>query len=139
MAALDAEGFFHTGDLARSDGDGSITVVGRAQDMIVSSGEHIHPAEVEHLLAQHPWVAECAVVGRPDEQLGEICVAVVVLRDGAPATWADDIAASLDGQLPRHKWPRRWHQAPALPRSALGKVQKPAVRAWLASQPTPLA
>ena len=57
VAALDADGFFHSGDLGMSDGDGSITVVGRARDMIVSGGEHIHPAEIEHLLMQHPWVA----------------------------------------------------------------------------------
>jgi len=135
LCALDSEGFFHTGDLARQDPDGSHVVVGRAKDMIISGGENIYPAEIEQVLAEHPWVAECAVVGRPDARWGEACVAVVVLRDTAPEQdWQSGIAAALQGRLARYKWPRHWHRVDALPRTALGKVVKPAIRAWLVSQ-----
>src|SRR5690606_26667765 len=133
--AVDSEGFFHSGDLARQEAEGQYVVVGRSKDMIISGGENIYPAEIEQLLAEHPWVAECAVVGRPDERWGEVCVAVVVLRESAPAgDWATGVEASLHGRLERYKWPRRWHRVDALPRTALGKVVKPALRAWLVSQ-----
>ncbi|MBL0919602.1 MAG: AMP-binding protein [Hydrogenophaga sp.] len=132
--AVDSEGFFHSGDLARREPDGHYVVVGRSKDMIISGGENIYPAEIEHLLAEHPWVADCAVVGRPDERWGEVCVAVVVVREGAPDNWSADVEAALHGRLARYKWPRYWHRVDALPRTALGKVVKPALRAWLVSQ-----
>ena len=132
--AVDTEGFFHSGDLARQEPEGHYVVVGRSKDMIISGGENIYPAEIEHLLAEHPWVSECAVVGRPDERWGEVCVAVVVLREGAPEDWEGDVQAALHGRLARYKWPRHWHRVDALPRTALGKVVKPAIRAWLVSQ-----
>lgn len=132
--AVDDEGFFHSGDLARQEDGGHFVIVGRSKDMIISGGENIYPAEIEHLLAEHPWVADCAVVGRPDERWGEACVAVVVLREGAPDDWQSGVEASLQGRLARYKWPRHWHRVDALPRTALGKVVKPAIRAWLVSQ-----
>ena len=126
QAATDAEGFFHSGDLARQAPDGSFTVVGRAKDMIISGGENIYPAEIEHLIAQHPAVAECSVVGQADARWGEGAVAVVVLRDaGAGADdWPTPLQDWLDGRLARYKWPRRWLRLDALPRTALGKVKK---------------
>lgn len=133
QAACDAEGFFHSGDLAQQAADGSFTVVGRAKDMLISGGENIYPAEIENLLVQHPWVAECAVVGQDDPRWGEAVVAVVVLRDGAPDDWSAALQGFLDGRLARYKWPRRWHRVAALPKTALGKVQKPAVKAMLDS------
>ncbi len=129
--ACDAEGFFHSGDLAQQAADGSFTVVGRAKDMLISGGENIYPAEIENLLVQHPWVVECAVVGQADPRWGEAVVAVVVLRDGAADDWAAALQGFLDGRLARYKWPRRWHRVAALPKTALGKVQKPAVKALL--------
>lgn len=133
-AALDNAGFFHTGDLAQQAVDGSFTVVGRAKDMIISGGENIYPAEIENLLAQHPGVAECAVVGQADARWGEVAVAVVVLRDGTPpgANWAQPLQQFLDGRLARYKWPRRWLRVDALPKTALGKVQKAALQKVLA-------
>ena len=122
--ACDAEGFFHSGDLAQQAADGSFTVVGRAKDMLISGGENIYPAEIENLLVQHPLVAECAVVGQEDARWGEVVVAVVVLRDGADGDWAATLQAFLGGKLARYKWPRRWHCVDALPKTALGKVQK---------------
>ena len=133
--ALDADGFFHSGDLAQQAEDGSFTVVGRAKDMIISGGENIYPAEIENLIATHPAVAECSVVGQADARWGEVAVAVVVLRN--PQAVADDWDASLreflNGRLARYKWPRRWVRLEALPRTALGKVQKAALKALLES------
>lgn len=130
--ALDADGFFHTGDLARQASDGSYTVVGRAKDMIISGGENIYPAEIENLLAQHPSVAECAVVGQPDARWGEAAVAVVVLREANSGPgWEAPLQTWLNGRLARYKWPRRWLQVDTLPRTALGKVQKAALKGLL--------
>ena len=130
--ALDAEGFFRSGDLAQQAADGSYTVVGRAKDMIISGGENIYPAEIENLIAQHPAVAECSVLGQADERWGEVAVAVVVLRDPqAGDGWDAPLRAFLDGRLARYKWPRRWVRLEALPRTALGKVQKAALKALL--------
>ena len=131
LPACDDEGFFHSGDLAQQAPDGSITVVGRAKDMLISGGENIYPAEIENLLAQHPLVAECAVVGQEDARWGEVVAAAVVLREGAGDDWAATLQGFLDGRLARYKWPRRWHRLDALPKTALGKVQKPALKALL--------
>lgn len=130
--ALDGEGWFHTGDLASVADDGSWRIVGRAKDMIISGGENIYPAEIEHLLANHPAVAECAVVGLPDATWGEIVVAVVVTQPGNTLDEAA-VSAFLGGQLARYKLPRRVVSVQALPRTALGKVQKPQLVAQLIS------
>lgn len=136
QAALDAEGFFHTGDLGRQAENGSFTVVGRAKDMIISGGENIYPAEIENLLVQHPAVAECAVVGQSDPRWGEVAVAVLVMREpGGGPEWPAPLQVWLDGRLARYKWPRRWLQVDSLPRTALGKVQKAALRQLLDEAP----
>jgi fatty-acyl-CoA synthase len=124
--AVDARGFFHTGDLARRSQDGSVCIIGRVKDMVISGGENIYPAELEHLIAVHPLVAECAVLGLPDAQWGEVLVAVVVVRSGAADTAALEAAlyALLAAQLARYKLPRRWVWVSSLPKTALGKVQK---------------
>ncbi|WP_168708585.1 AMP-binding protein [Hydrogenophaga sp. PAMC20947] len=125
--ALDPEGFFHSGDLAQQAADGSFTIVGRAKDMIISGGENIYPAEIENLLLAHPLVSECCVVAQADDRWGEVAVAVVVLKPGTPppdAAWAAPLQAWLDSRLARYKWPRRWLRVEALPKTALGKVQK---------------
>jgi fatty-acyl-CoA synthase len=126
LPAQDAEGFFHTGDLAQQAADGSFSVVGRAKDMVISGGENIYPAEIENLLLQHPAVAECAVIGQADAHWGEVAVAFVVLHEpaGAGNDWDEPIRAFLDGRLARYKWPRRWLRVDSLPKTALGKVQK---------------
>lgn len=134
--ATDAEGFFHSGDLAQQAPDGSFTVVGRAKDMIISGGENIYPAEIENLIAQHPWVAECSVVGQADARWGEVTVAVVVLRPAAANDdWQAALQTWLDGRLARYKWPRRWVRLDALPRTALGKVKKAELTDLLRTDP----
>jgi fatty-acyl-CoA synthase len=118
-----AEGWFRTGDLARVDGDGFYEIVGRAKELIISGGENIHPAEIEHLVAERPEVAECAVVGVADARWGEVPVLAVVLRSGAVLDEAA-LQALFDARLARFKHPRRVVVVDALPRTALGKVQR---------------
>ncbi|MEZ5701277.1 MAG: AMP-binding protein [Burkholderiaceae bacterium] len=134
---VDAQGYFHSGDLARQADDGSFTVVGRSKDMIISGGENIYPAEIENALILHPLVSECAVVAQPDPRWGEVAVAVVVLAPGTHEGdgWADPLQAHLATRLARYKQPRKWVAVPGLPKTALGKVQKAALKALLSSDP----
>ncbi len=124
--ALDG-GWLHTGDLARADSDGFVTVVDRAKDMIISGGENIYPAEIEDLLLAHPAVAECAVIGVPHDKWGEVPLAVVVPvpdRDCDPA----EVLASLSGLIAPYKIPKSLVLTDELPRTASGKLRKPLVR-----------
>ena len=123
---FDAEGWFHTGDLAFRHGDGCYEVVGRNNELIISGGENIHPAEIENLVAARPEVAECAVVGLPDARWGEVPVLAVVPRAGQGVD-AGQLLAALDGRLARFKHPHRVVVLDALPRTALGKVQRAAL------------
>ncbi len=134
--ACDAEGWFHSGDLARCDADGSYTVVGRAKDMIISGGENIYPAEIEQLLADVPGVAEVAVVGLPDPRWGETVVAVLVRRPDAAGRALDptQLHETLQGRLARYKQPRRYVFRGELPKTALGKVQKQALVREIAAE-----
>jgi acyl-CoA synthetase (AMP-forming)/AMP-acid ligase II len=111
-----------TGDLGYLDRDGRLFVVGRSDDMIVSGGENVFPAEVEDLLAAHPGVVEAAVVGVPDEQMGQRLLAFVVPRD--PALDATELRAHVRTQLANYKVPREVRFLDALPRNAAGKVVK---------------
>jgi len=124
--ALDADNWFHSGDLGRVDAQGCWRIVGRAKDMIISGGENIYPAEIENALAVHPDVAECAVLGVADPRWGEAVVAAVVPRAGC-AVDAQALQAWLAGRVARYKLPRRYVALDALPRTALGKVQKSAL------------
>ncbi len=130
QSGFDAQGWFHTGDLARMDDNGMVEVVGRSKEIIISGGENIHPAEIENLVAAMPGVAECAVVGLPDARWGEVPVLVVVPQPGqrpdGPA-----ILARLGERLARFKVPRRVVVAEALPKTALGKLQRAALAAGL--------
>jgi fatty-acyl-CoA synthase len=128
---FDDEGWFHTGDLAVRHPDGMYEVVGRSKELIISGGENIHPAEVENLLAGHPDVAECCVVGLPDARWGEVPVLVVVPRAGRAVDEAA-MRALFDQRLARFKHPRRIVVADSLPKTALGKVQRPVLAARLA-------
>jgi len=120
---LDAEGWFHSGDLARVDDDGDYWIMGRSKDVIISGGENIYPAELEGVLAECPAIAESAVVGVADAKWGEAACAVVVRRPGAVLDEAAVLALFKD-RLARYKHPRRVVFADALPKNALGKVQK---------------
>jgi len=124
---IDADGFFHTGDLARVGVDGFVTIAGRKRDRILRGGHSVFPAEVEAALLQHPAVAEAAVIGLPHADLGEEVAAFVTLRSGARLT-ADELIAHARARLAGFKYPRRVTIVEALPRSATGKVLKSKLR-----------
>ena len=118
------DGWFMTGDLATRDESGSIKHVGRkTTDLIKSGGYRIGAGEIEGALLEHPAVAEVAVAGAPDPDLGERVVAWVVVEEGRTAT-ADELADHVSNLLTRHKRPREVHFVEALPRNAMGKVMK---------------
>lgn len=121
------DGWGRTGDLARVDGDGIITLVDRRKDMIISGGENIYPVEIERILAGHPDVADCAIVGLPDDTWGELPAAAVVLRDGADEAPDALIDFCLD-KLARFKRPREVVFFDGLPRTHAGKVLRPELR-----------
>ena len=123
QAAVDADGWFHTGDLARVDEDGFFYIVDRKKDMYISGGENVYPVEVEKALYEHPAVAQCAVVGLPDSKWGEAGVAVVVAQPGSPVTEAE-LLAHCRARLARFKLPRQVVFRKALPMSAAGKILK---------------
>ncbi|MDR3396715.1 MAG: AMP-binding protein [Pandoraea sp.] len=127
-------GWFHSGDLARLREDGCFEVVGRSKDMIISGGENIYPAEIENALVDCPGVLEAAVVGVPDERWGEVPVAVIVPAPSAGAT-PQTVLDFLGERIARFKLPRRVVVLDALPKSALGKVQKPILIGWLSAAP----
>ncbi|EHR71337.1 acyl-CoA synthetase (AMP-forming)/AMP-acid ligase II [Burkholderiales bacterium JOSHI_001] len=131
--AFTPDGWFATGDLGLTHPDGMTEVVGRLKDMVISGGENIFPAEIENLLVAAPGLAECAVVGLPDERWGEVPVLAVVAQPGAELDLAL-LRAHYESRLARFKHPRQVLQLPALPRTALGKVQKPALVALLQAE-----
>jgi fatty-acyl-CoA synthase len=126
-------GWFCTGDLGQQAEDGCITIVGRSKDMVISGGENIYPAEIENLLVSLPGVAECAVVGLPDARWGEVPVAVLVRSADAAGQGltSEAVMQHLHSRIARFKWPRQLVWQDQLPKSALGKVQKPLLRAQL--------
>jgi malonyl-CoA/methylmalonyl-CoA synthetase len=121
------DGWFSTGDLGFRAPDGYFTITGRAKELIISGGYNVYPREVEEMLLQHPAVAECAVYGMADADLGERVAAAVVLRPEAGLT-PDEATAALSAfcreQLAAYKLPRLIRYVDLLPRNALGKVQK---------------
>ena len=127
------DGWFHSGDLGQRAEDGCITIVGRSKDMIISGGENIYPAEIENQLVTLPGVAEIAVVGVADARWGEVPVAVLVRSPDAAgqALSAEAVLAHLQSRIARFKLPRRVVFMGSLPKSALGKVQKPVLQALL--------
>lgn len=122
------DGFLTSGDIVVRDEDGFLYVVDRKKDMIISGGVNIAPREVEDVLAAFPGVADCAVVGRPDERWGERVTAYVVARPGAPVD-AAALEAHCRERLSGPKVPRGIEFLPALPRNAAGKVLKRELRA----------
>jgi fatty-acyl-CoA synthase len=126
-AAFAEGGWLRTGDAVRVDDEGFFTIVDRWKDMYVSGGENVYPAEVENVLYRHPAVAEAAVIGVPDPRWGEVGCAIVVRRDGATVIEAE-LLAHCAAALARYKIPRSVIFAEALPRNAVGKVNKPTLR-----------
>ena len=121
-AAAIRDGWLHTGDLGRQDGDGYFFITGRVKDLIITGGENVSPVEVEEVLRTHPDVADVAVIGTPHPKWGEQVTAIVVSRDGAPLT-REALAIFAGTRLSAFKKPRRIEFVAALPRNAANKVQ----------------
>jgi fatty-acyl-CoA synthase len=117
------DGFMHTGDTGHRDVAGLLFVEGRDDDMIISGGENVFPAEVEDVIAQHPGVVEAAVIGVPDAEFGQRLKAFVVPREGAQLD-PDHVRAHVRANLARYKVPRDVEFVGALPRNATGKVMR---------------
>jgi fatty-acyl-CoA synthase len=116
------DGWFRTGDIGRHAADGYFWVHDRKKNMIISGGENIYPAEVERVLLEHPDVAECGVIGRPDPKWDEVPVAYIIRR-AERVVEAEALKAHVSAQLARFKVPREFVFVDDLPRTALGKVQ----------------
>jgi fatty-acyl-CoA synthase len=126
-AAFTEDGWFRSGDLATRDEDGYLYIVDRVKDMYISGGENVYPAEIESALFAHPAVAECAVIGVPDEKWGEVGHAFVILRPGHTAS-AQDLRDFLMGRIAKYKVPLYYDFVQELPRTGSGKVQKAKLR-----------
>ncbi|WP_122074556.1 malonyl-CoA synthase [Pseudophaeobacter sp. EL27] len=124
---LQADGWFITGDLARQDAEGYITIVGRQKDLVITGGFNVYPKEVESLIDDLPGVLESAVIGVPHPDFGEAVVAIVVASEPQNIS-ADKIAEALSDQLAKFKQPKRIELVAELPRNTMGKVQKKALR-----------
>lgn len=133
---FDNEGWFSTGDLGWRSSDGYFTIAGRARELIISGGYNIYPREVEEVLLTHPAIAEAAVLGLPDPDMGEQVVAVLVRTPSAStgdnAHLEEEVIALCRDQLAAYKKPRRIIFTDTLPRNALGKVQKHLLKEQLA-------
>jgi cyclohexanecarboxylate-CoA ligase len=133
--AFTPDGWFRTGDLGRLDSEGYITVVGRRKDIIIRKGENISAKEVEDLILDLPQVLQCAVVGVPDAERGEMMVAACVLAAGTRVL-LDDIVRHLEEVgIARQKFPERLEIIDAMPMNAAGKIRKVELRARFATAP----
>lgn len=126
-----ADGWFRTGDIARRDDEGFVTLVDRRKDMFISGGENVYPGEIETVLLDHPDIAEAAVIGIADPRWGEVGRAFVVLKPGRvvdPAT----LASHCGARIARYKVPKEFLITDVLPRTASGKIQKHILHTWTA-------
>jgi acyl-CoA synthetase (AMP-forming)/AMP-acid ligase II len=121
QAARFRDGWLYIGDLATWDEDEYVTIVGRKDDMIISGGENVHPTQVEAVLAEHPGIADAAVVGLPDERWGELVVAYVVPADEGVDAGACEAHCSGHPMLAAFKRPRAYRFVSELPMTATGK------------------
>lgn len=126
-AAVDSDGWFHTGDVAYCDEEWYFYIVDRKKDMFISGGENVYPAEIEQALYKHPAILMCAVIGVPDPKWGEVGKACVVLKPGQQ-TSAEELIGHLQAQLARFKVPHSVEFLDALPISGAGKILKRELR-----------
>ncbi len=122
-AAIDADGWMHTGDLATMDDDGYVQIVGRIKDVIIRGGENIYPREVEEFLLTIPGVSDAYVIGVPSDRYGEEVMAWVKLREGHEAG-PEELRERCRGRIASYKIPRRWRVVERFPMTITGKVQK---------------
>ncbi len=122
-AAIDAEGWLHTGDLACRTKEGNFRITGRLKDMIIRGGENIYPKEIEEFIYTHPKVRDVQVIGVPDEQYGEEIMACIVLKEGEVMT-ADEMKQYIGDHMARHKVPKYVSFVEGFPMNAAGKILK---------------
>ncbi len=122
-AAIDKDGWLHTGDLARRDENGYFKITGRIKDMIIRGGENIYPKEIEDFIYTHPKVSDVQVIGVPDEQYGEEIMACVILKAGETMT-EDELKQYVASHMAKHKTPRYVDFVEAFPMNAAGKILK---------------
>jgi len=122
-AAIDKDGWLHTGDLACRTKDGNFRITGRLKDMIIRGGENIYPKEIEEFIYTHPKVSDVQVIGVPDEQYGEEIMACIILKEGESMT-ADEMKAYIGANMARHKVPKYIDFVDAFPMNAAGKILK---------------
>lgn len=129
-AALLAGDVVHSGDVGSVDADGWLTIADRSSELILRGGSNVYPAEIEKVLIASQAVADCAVIGMPDERLGMHTLAVIQLADGHGDREAveGDLKTRCAQQLARYKIPDEWHFVEAFPRNAMGKIIKPRLR-----------
>jgi acyl-CoA synthetase (AMP-forming)/AMP-acid ligase II len=127
------EGWLHTGDMARMDGDGDIYIVDRKKDMIITGGENVYSAEVENVLRSHPKVSEASVFGVPDDKWGESVCAVVVLEGGNNVA-PEELVEHCRKSIASYKKPKTILFREDLPKNPAGKVIKKEVRQWALKQ-----
>jgi len=128
-AAIDKDGWLHTGDLARMDENGNFKITGRIKDMIIRGGENIYPKEIEDFIYTHPKVKDVQVIGVPDKQYGEEIMACVILKDGVEMT-ADELKDYCRSHMAKHKTPRYVEFVNEFPMNAAGKILKYKMREW---------
>ncbi|WP_309074049.1 AMP-binding protein [Paenarthrobacter sp.] len=122
--AIDAEGWMHTGDLARMDVDGYVVIEGRIKDMVIRGGENIYPREIEEFLYLHPSIQDVQVIGVPDRKYGEELMACIILKPDAEALTTEDLAEYCRGKLAHYKIPRYIDVRESFPMTVSGKVRK---------------
>jgi len=122
-AAIDQDGWLHTGDLARRDDNGYFKITGRIKDMIIRGGENIYPKEIEDFIYTHPKVSDVQVIGVPDKQYGEEIMACVILKEGETSS-EEEIKEYVYTHMAKHKTPRYVQFVDAFPMNAAGKILK---------------
>ncbi len=127
-AAIDADGWMHSGDLAVMDDDGYVRITGRIKDMVIRGGENIYPREIEEFLHTHPDILDAQVVGVPDETYGEELMAVVMMRAGAAPLSVEALREFCAGRLAHFKVPRYLRVVEEFPMTVTGKVRKDEMR-----------
>lgn len=124
LNGFDADGWLDSGDLARMDEEGYIRITGRTKELLIRGGENIPIVEIENLLGEHAAVMHCAIVGYPDERLGERACLFVVPKSGLTMDLADVQQFLQTCKVAKQYWPERVHVVEELPRTASGKVQR---------------
>lgn len=132
-AAIDSDGWLHTGDLARRDDNGNYKITGRIRDMIIRGGENIYPKEIEEFIYTHPQVKDVQVIGVPDKQYGEEIMACVILKEGETLS-EENLKTYIRTHIAKHKTPRYIAFVQDFPMNAAGKIMKYKMREWAVEQ-----